>query len=265
MNLRRGEEKNGFHAAFIKTHMKQQAFSLTLAGVGLTCRPLCPGTAECFWRFRESPRSGLAEIFLTEAELEVARGLYPPDLTDAVLEFNELAPKIADALLPFRRCVFHGVAFIWRGRAYIFSAPSGTGKSTQYVLWKLLYGDEIRILNGDKPILEFRDSGEIWVHPSPWVGKECMGRKESAPLGGIIYLVQGRDNVITRLTPQQAAFPLYCQIIYTAETVEAVGLACALEERLLQTVPVWRLVNRGDEDSARLCHDTILQFEEGRL
>lgn len=236
-----------------------------MAGVGLNCRPLYPGTAEYFWRFREPPSPGLAEIFLTETELEAARSLYPPDLTNAALEFNELAPKIADALLPFRRCVFHGAAFIWRGRAYIFTAPSGTGKTTQYVLWKLLYGDEIRILNGDKPILEFRDGGRIWVHPSPWMGKEGMGRMESAPLGGIIYLMRGQDNAVTRMTPRQAVLPLYYQVIYTADTAEAVGLASALEERLLQTVPVWQLVNRGDEDSARLCHDTILQFEEGRL
>lgn len=242
--------------------MERLDFSLTLAGVTLNCRPLHDRTAACFRQFCQPVREDAAGVFaLTQADLEAARGLYPPEMEDGILEFNELAPRLADALLPFDRCLFHGAAFLWRGRAYLFTAPSGTGKTTQYILWKLLYGEEIQILNGDKPILEFRDGGEILVHPSPWTGKEGMGRDVCAPLGGLIYLLQGQENAIAPMTPGEAALPLFCQFLFSAGSEAAVRQVCALEERLLRAAPVWRLVNRGDKASARLCHDTILEQE----
>ena len=193
---------------------------------------------------------------------QMDRMMYPGP--EAYTEYMALCVQASDALLPHRRCVFHGTAFIWRGRAWIFTAPSGTGKTTQYILWKSLYGEQIQMLNGDKPILAWAEDGQIWVYPSPWTGKEGMGRGEAAPLGGGIYLAQGRENTIAPLAPAQAAAPLFCQFLFSAATAAAVEQACALEEQLLATVPVWLLVNRGDEASARLTHDTILQWEGER-
>ena len=95
------------------------------------------------------------------------------------------------------------------------------------------------------------------MHPSPWRGKENMGSMRSAPLGGIIMLKQGQENAMRRVEPQEAVAELFMQFLFTRSTPLDVRRVCALEERLLQTVPVWQLVNRGDEASARLCHDTL--------
>lgn len=97
----------------------------------------------------------------------------------------------------------------------------------------------------------------ISVHPSPWRGKENMGSMRSAPLGGIIMLKQGQENAMRRVKPQEAVAELFMQFLFTRSTPLDVRRVCALEERLLQSVPVWQLVNRGDEASARLCHDTL--------
>lgn len=245
--------------------MEQAYFSMTLAGVPLAYRPVFFQTPRCFGGFYQ-PWSGQGPVIsLTAEELAQARPIYPPDMRDEALEFNVLTAKTSDALLPFDRCLFHGVAFLWREKAWIFTAPSGTGKSTQYVLWKILYGQELTILNGDKPALECRPDGQVWVHPSPWTGKEGMGRLKSAPLGGVIYLSQGQENAIAPLPLRQAVIPIFSQFLFTASTPAAVRQVAAIEERLLRAAPVWRLQNRGDEASARLTHDTILHFEEGRL
>lgn len=245
--------------------MEQTYFSMTLAGVPLAYRAVFPQTPWCFGGFCQ-PWSGHGPmIALAAEELDQARPSYPPDMRDEVLEFNVLTAKTSDALLPFDRCLFHGLAFLWREKAWIFTAPSGTGKSTQYVLWKILYGQELSILNGDKPVLERRPDGQVWVHPSPWTGKEGMGQLKSAPLGGVIYLSRGRENSIARLSVPQAVAPIFSQLLFTASTSTAVRQAAAIEEGLLRAVPVWRLQNRGDEASARLTHDTMLHFEEGRL
>lgn len=195
-------------------------------------------------------------ISLSETELLAARSLYPDTPSDAYIEHMELCSKISDALLSYGRVFFHGTAFVWREKAWIFSALSGTGKTTQYLQWKLLYGEEIQMLNGDKPILEFRKQG-IWVHPSPWKGKENMGQMLSAPLGGIILLEQSTENVWRSISINDAILPLFFQFVFSRATGKQVHVVCTLVEQLLHQVPIWQLSNKGNAASAQLCHDML--------
>lgn len=196
---------------------------------------------------------------VTDSALSAAIPHYPIGEAPDYIEFMELSLAVSDALIPFSRVLFHGTAFIWKEKAWIFSAHSGTGKTTQYLLWKLLYGDEVRMLNGDKPILSFSDSGQILVHPSPWMGKENMGQLCSAPLGGIILLRQGQENHMQRIGAKEAAIPLFTQFMFSRQNPSDVRAVCALEERLLKAVPLWLLTNKGDEASVRLCRKTLIK------
>ena len=60
-----------------------------------------------------------------------------------------------------------------------------------------------------------------------------------------------------RVEPKEVVAELFMLFLFTRSTPLDVRRVCALEERLLQSVPVWQLVNRGDEASARLCRDTL--------
>lgn len=198
------------------------------------------------------------------AELYEAAGL---KLTEPVLEYELMQTRFSDALLKHGASIFHGAAFEWRGRAYIFTAASGTGKTTQYRRWRECFGEEVRIMNGDKPVLKIEDiDGEpmVTVYPSPWHGKERYGRGTVAPLAGIIYLEQGDHNEIRRLTPEETGIPLFTQLIFSADDADTIRLGADWISRLAKAVPVWKLVNLGDHDSARLTHDAILDFEESQ-
>ena len=178
----------------------------------------------------------------------------------AFAEYSLLIEPLSNLLLKHDRFLFHGAAFLWHGKAFLFTGQSGVGKSTQLRHWLKLYPNEIEIINGDKPIFEVRGTDFI-VHPSPWTGKENLSGTRSAPLGGIIYLEQGKENTISRLSAKEAVFPIFLQFLYKPNDLESVDLVCQYEEALLQRIPVWKLTNTGTPDSAQLTHQTLI--EEG--
>ena len=200
------------------------------------------------------------EAAVSPQEIAAAQEIYEPCSGAPYVEYMELCPKLSDALLRFDRVFFHGTAFLWRGKAWIFAAVSGTGKTTQYLLWKELYGDEVQIINGDKPLLAF-EAGGITVYPSPWNGKEGMGQQISAPLGGIILLRQSSGNRIRQISAAEAAGLVFVQFLFSRKTAEDVRAVCRLEEMLLRQTPVWLLENRGDAASAALCRDTLMEAQ----
>ena len=77
------------------------------------------------------------------------------------------------------------------------------GKTTHYKQWKRLFPNEVEMLNGDKPVLNF-EKQYVTVSASPWAGKENMRQLRTAPLGGIVFLAQDKQNIIKRLSPKEA-------------------------------------------------------------
>lgn len=112
-----------------------------------------------------------------------ARGYEPGTLPESV-EDLELCAKACAALLPHGRAIIHAVCFVWCGKAWLICAPSGVGKTTHYKQWKRLFPNEVEMLNGDKPVLNF-EKHYVTVSASPWAGKKTCGscaRRLSAAL-----------------------------------------------------------------------------------
>jgi hypothetical protein len=179
----------------------------------------------------------------------------------AFAEHSLLIEAFANPVLRYGRFLFHGVSFRWHGKALILTGLSGVGKTTQYHHWLSQFGSEIELISGDKSLIEVRDDSFL-VHPSPWTGKEREQGTASAPLGGIVLLEQGTENTMRPLTRGEAVFPLLLQFLYRPVDTESLDLVCSYEEKLLSAIPVWKLVNRGDPESAALCYHTLK--EDGR-
>ena len=181
---------------------------------------------------------------------------------DADSEFGLSINRASDFLSHSGCCMIHAAAFTLDGRAYLLAADSGTGKSTQLKHLLELYENEVKVINGDKPILQIMQDGPPVVHPSPWKGKEGWGDDSlSAPLGGIILLKQGEENRISRLQPIDCVSRLLSLIFSAFEKEGDLRAICHIEERILQTVPVWRLVNLGNEASTQVLYETIRKYE----
>lgn len=176
---------------------------------------------------------------------------------DAFTEFGLSVFRVSDYLLLYDKCVFHAASIVYKDKAYLFTAKSGTGKTTQLMNWMQLYGNETKIINGDKPILS-AENDKLWVFPSPWKGKERIGEDSIyAELGGIIYLEQGKENFVSRLSASDAAIPIMNRFLCTVENEEIIHGICRLEEKILCTVPIWKAINTGDLDSTRMIHDIL--------
>lgn len=231
--------------------------TISLANIPIEINAAYSGYLPLFKLF-ECENAPVASVSVSSDEIAAARDNYAPESTDEYIEYMELCTKVCDALLPHGAVIFHGAAFVWREKAWIFTAPSGTGKTTQYVLWKMLYKNDIRIINGDKPILKF-EGDHIFVHPSPWTGKERMGKLCSAELGGIVLLKQSSENKIYRVASNQAVGSIFVQFLFGRENAEDVYKVCEFEEKLFNKVPMWCLENKGDRASATLCHDKLME------
>lgn len=89
----------------------------------------------------------------------------------------------------------HASAVVVEGRAYLFSAPSGTGKSTHTEKWLQIFQEKAYILNDDKPIIRIFDDG-IYAYGSPWSGKHDISENKKVKLQAICFLTRDIKNWI---------------------------------------------------------------------
>ena len=130
--------------------------------------------------------------------------------SDEHLEVISLQRKLSEKLFDYNTLLFHGSAIAFDGVAYLFTAKSGTGKSTHTRLWREVFGERVVMVNDDKPFLTVTD-GEVVAHGSPWNGKHRLGNNISVPLKAICILKRGTDNRIDEISAKEALFMLLQQ------------------------------------------------------
>lgn len=183
-----------------------------------------------------------------------------PGADDAFAEWQLAYDPVSRAMLWFDRLTFHGACIEYGGRAYIFTAYSGTGKSTHIRLWGRYLGPDVRIVNGDKPIIDLHDVDDIAAYGSPWCGKEGWQRNVRVPLGGICILHRAQPssagestaprNTIRRATTDESIEDLINRIYLTDDPAQA-AKATELLDRLISHVPVYVLTCDMSEDAVR--------------
>ena len=190
-------------------------------------------------------------------ECERTRAQTPPDgVTPGYLESLAAAREIAHRLPAYGAFLFHAAVIEYRGEAVAFTAPSGTGKSTHVKNWRLAFGSDVDIVNGDKPILRFAPDGTLTAYGSPWSGKEGWSRNVGRKLKAVVFLERGKENGIVRLTPKDAALPLMNQILLESDP-ETVSETLSLADRMLGTVELFRLAFTPDVGSAIVAKSAI--------
>ena len=171
-----------------------------------------------------------------EYELE---GIPMPDFSDAYLETLALYRHITHELVRYGVLLLHGSAIMMDGVAYLFTARSGTGKSTHTRLWRETFGSACAMINDDKPLLRVTDGG-VTVYGTPWNGKHRLGNNISAPLRAICVLTRAEQNSISPITVSEALPHILVQV-NRPDDPDALRQTMLLADRLMHSVGLYRL------------------------
>ena len=220
-------------------------YTISLAGVPLALPLEREEAARYFSRFA-AEGDGLRVAPIPEEVWDFWRSLGKP--VDAFGEYSVLSLTVSDALLPQQRCVLHGAAFSYLGKAWAICANPGVGKTT--ILRQLMQlAPEVAVISGDRPIVAL-DEDAVRLHPSPWNGKENMYGAPAAPLGGLIFLRRAEENKIEPLSPARAVFPLLPSLVCSYETEALIRQYAAFMDKLLSRVPAVALLDRDAPEAA---------------
>ena len=167
-------------------------------------------------------------------------------------------------LLKREGLMIHSSAVVKDGYAYLFSAPSGTGKSTHTTLWRKTFGyDNVLMLNDDKPAVRL-ENGCWYAYGTPWSGKTAQNLNMRVPLGGICVLTRGETNEIVPFKGMQAALALMEQTSRPA-SAENRGRMLELVDKLLEKVPVWKLKCTPTPEAAIVAHKAMTEEAKKRF
>lgn len=140
------------------------------------------------------------------------------------------------------------------GDAVLFTAPSGTGKSTQAALWEQFAGGDT--LNGDRSILRRLDG--VWkAFGSPFAGTSGIFRNECAPVRALVVLRQAPDNSIRRMSDAEAFRAVYSESLLPRWNTQAHQRVIEMIMAIISEVPVYLLACTPDERAVRLLRDTL--------
>lgn len=156
-------------------------------------------------------------------------------------------------ILKFNAIFLHSSAILYKGKAYLFSADSGVGKSTHTKLWIKKFGAEnVQIINDDKPIIRF--IGNDWyVYGSPFDGGSGVNTNTRAKLGGIVFLERAHTNSIVKLNKKDVFPMLYKNTIKLSLDDEYADYMLTTADKLISENNFYLLKCNTDIESAEIC------------
>ena len=184
------------------------------------------------------------------AESESFEGVSHRAFADDYFELLSVYRKISEAL-PFRDTfLMHGSCIAVDGEAFLFTAKSGTGKSTHTRLWRQLFGDRAVMVNDDKPLIRAAKNGAI-AYGTPWDGKHRLSTNIAVPLRAVCILERAEKNSIRRITAGEE-YPMLLQQIYRPLDPDAMKKTVELIDRLTASVDLWKLGCNMDPEAAEV-------------
>lgn len=159
-------------------------------------------------------------------------------------------------LLQYGGFLLHSSAIVMDGKAYLFTADSGTGKSTHTELWRKAFGeDRVQILNDDKPAIRIAKEG-YFACGTPWSGKHNLSMDRIVPIAAIGFLERSEENWIERRPGGEMVGKLLKQTVRPPVKEEMEALLTYVD-MVLSNVPVYALGVNMSLDAAIMAHEAM--------
>lgn len=231
-------------------------FTLKLANIPVTVNNRFTLVEEVS-RDYHTTESGEFFVEVTDSDIKNSRSMADEQFGDDYHESLSVYRKIAEKLPHYDAFLFHGSVIEYEGKAYIITANSGVGKTTHTRLWLSEFGDNVSIINGDKPIVRFID-GIPFACGTPWQGKENLGKNDMKPIGGIAFLERGVENRAGTISPDEAIIRFMKQIYLPKTDPTALKKTLALSNRILNSVRLVRLECNMNPEAAHVSKEALI-------
>lgn len=198
------------------------------------------------------------EIWATDKDLEYEQMCTEENqiFPKSYLEFIALYRKFCEKAIDYGVILVHGSVLEIDGKAYMFSAPSGTGKSTHTKLWRDCFGDDVTMINDDKPLIKFVED-EIYAYGTPWDGKHHLSTNMKAKLAGICFLHQAKDNAIEQVQEKSRAVRLLMNQVYRPNEVELMSKTLLYVDRIVKEIPIYEMGCNISKEAAIMAYDAM--------
>ena len=120
-----------------------------------------------------------------------------------------------------------------------------------------LFGDEVEIVNGDKPVVRICE-GKPLAYGTPWCGKEGLSKNTSVELTDICFIVRGKENKTKLLSGEDIALRLLNQIVIPRGSVNIVK-TLELINQMINSCRIWEIKCTADISSAEVSSKAILE------
>lgn len=192
------------------------------------------------------------EIERDQKKIAICRDIdqYYSDYIETLAVYRQIAewmPKQGTVL-------FHCSAISVDDCCYVFTAASGTGKSTHTRLWREMLGDRAVMVNDDKPLIHVNEDGSAIVYGTPWDGKHHLSSNIAVPLKAICVLQRDTTNHIEQITKREA-YPMLLQQTYRPADPVALRKTLEILDRL--DTSFYRLGCNMDPDAARVSYEAM--------
>lgn len=172
-------------------------------------------------------------VYTSQENIDIVRSS-SPGLSDDEYEYILTGSMFYNKLLRFDGFMIHSSALSYDGKAYLFTADPGTGKSTHASLWKRYLGDAVEIINDDKPAVRLID-GQFYAIGTPWSGKTDQNSDVKIPIGAVSLLYRSEVNVIEPATVSESVVALLRQTVIPSKRVGTDMMSDLLDKFIRKT------------------------------
>ena len=203
----------------------------------------------------------LFSVFATDEDLEYEREKSEEgdEFSKPYLEYVAIHRLICEKIIDYGLVLFHSSVVELDGECYLFTAKSGTGKSTHTRMWREVFGERAIMINDDKPLIKEED-GVFYAYGTPWDGKHHLSVNRRSPIKAICYLERGEKNEIEKVNSQDVTYNLLAQV-YRPRNQEGLIKTLDFADSMLKSIPMYKMKCTISHEAAQMAYDAMKDGE----